>query len=96
MSPSSATKPMRGEDSKQCLARSVVEALDAEPTLEAVTINRTRQTIAVATLGKTDEPRLVETVTGRIKRAYEHEPTEHCRLLQIGRASCRERVYSSV
>ena len=87
MTSSSATKPARTDDSKQCLARSVVDALDAEPSLEAVTINRARQTIAVATLGKTDEPRLVENVTGRIKKAYENGPSDHCQLLQ-GNGDC--------
>src|SRR5450755_440799 len=75
------------EDAK-CLARSVVDALGAEPALEAVTINRARQTISVATLGKTDEPRLVQTVTGRIQKAYEAGPGEHCLLLQ-GEGDCQ-------
>ena len=88
MSSTSATKSAPTDGSQQCLARSVVEALEAEPTLEAVTINRTRQTIAVATLGKTDEPRLVETVSVRIKHAYEHGPTDRCQLLQ-GEGDCQ-------
>ncbi len=88
MSLSAAPKPARTDDPKQCLARSVVEALGAEPTLEAVTIDRARQTIAVATLGKTDEPRLVQTVTGRIQKAYETGPGEQCQLLQ-GEGDCQ-------
>ncbi len=87
MSSSGATKPARADDSQPCLARSVVEALGAEPTLEAVTIDRALQTIAVATLGKTDEPRLVQTVTGRIQRVYAAGPTEKCQLLQ-GQGDC--------
>ena len=42
----------------KCLARSVADALSEEPTLEAITINRARKTISVATLGKADEASL--------------------------------------
>ncbi len=87
---SRATEPHSQEnpDTSKCLARSVVDALSAEPTLEAVTINRVRQTISLATLGKTDEPRLAETVTGRIQKAYEAGVSEHCLLLQ-GEGECQ-------
>ncbi len=88
MSSSVAAKPTNAEDSKPCFARSVVEALGAEPTLEAVTIDRAHQTIAVATLGKTDEPRLVQTVTGRIQKVYGNGPAELCQLLQ-GQGDCQ-------
>jgi Cd2+/Zn2+-exporting ATPase len=74
-------------DASKCLARSVVEALGAEPTLEAVTINRARQTISVATLGKTDEPHITVTVTGRIQKAYDAGREAHCLLLQ-GEGNC--------
>ena len=87
---SHATQPRTRNDSDtpRCLARSVVDALSAEPTLEAVTINRARQTISLATLGKTDEPRLAETVSGRIQKAYEAGVGEHCLLLQ-GEGECQ-------
>ncbi|HEX7469226.1 MAG TPA: hypothetical protein VF437_00600, partial [Verrucomicrobiae bacterium] len=42
----------RGSGGGQCLARSVVDTLAEEPTLEAVTIDRARQKISVATLGR--------------------------------------------
>ena len=74
-------------DTSKCLARSVVEALGAEPTLEAVTINRARQTISVATLGKTDEPHITVTVTGRIQKAYDAGREARCLLLQ-GEGNC--------
>ncbi|HWD92448.1 MAG TPA: cation-translocating P-type ATPase [Verrucomicrobiae bacterium] len=74
-------------DNSTCLARSVVDVLSQEPSLEAVTINRTEQKISVATLGKTDEPRLTETVTGRIQQAYQKGPIAHCRLLD-GELDC--------
>ncbi|HXS68357.1 MAG TPA: hypothetical protein VN761_05905, partial [Candidatus Polarisedimenticolia bacterium] len=71
-----------------CLARSVIDALSKEPSLEAVTINRSKQTISVATLGKTDEPRLKETVSGRIQQAFDENSSEHCLLLE-GKGDCR-------
>lgn len=73
--------------SSPCLARSVVDALGAEPSLEAVTINRSRQTISLATLGKTDEPRLAATVSGRIEQAYRAGMEAHCLLLE-GQGNC--------
>jgi Cd2+/Zn2+-exporting ATPase len=66
----------------------VADALSAEPTLEAITIDRARQTISLATLGKTDDLHLTETVTNRIQRAYEAGLSEHCQLLQ-GVGQCR-------
>jgi Zn2+/Cd2+-exporting ATPase len=86
-----AIRPETGESfsgSSKCLARSVVDALSVEPSLEAVTINRGQQTISLATLGKTDEPRLAQTVSGRIQRAYEEGLGEHCQLLS-GLGECR-------
>ena len=76
----SKTAPASGHSS--CLTRSVVDALGAEPTLEAVTINRAEHTLSLATLGRTDEPRLAETVAGRIQKAYQAGQDEHCMLLQ--------------
>lgn len=81
----SSTRPEAGHSS--CLARSVVDVLNQEPSLEAVTINREEQKISVATLGKTDEPRLKETVAGRIQEAYEKGTNEHCLLLE-GKGNC--------
>jgi Cd2+/Zn2+-exporting ATPase len=75
------------EDPSKCLARSVVNALHAEPTLEAVTIDRVQQTISVATLGRTDEPRLARKVTGSIQKTYDVGQESHCMLLQ-GQGNC--------
>ncbi|HUB87618.1 MAG TPA: cation-transporting P-type ATPase, partial [Verrucomicrobiae bacterium] len=77
----------RISNSPKCVARSVVDALGAEPALEAVTINRARQTISVATLGKTDEARLTETVTHRIQSACESGLSGQCQLL-LGKNDC--------
>jgi len=56
-----ATKKMRAAKSIDaapaeagCIVRSVASAFAAEPKLEAVTINKARQTISVATLGRVD------------------------------------------
>ncbi|HEX4263853.1 MAG TPA: cation-translocating P-type ATPase [Verrucomicrobiae bacterium] len=87
MSQTSASPIQSVPDNSDCLARSVVDVLSKEPSLEAVTINRTEQKISVATLGKTDEPRLNETVTGRIQRAYEKGVAAHCQLLE-GKGDC--------
>ncbi len=55
----------------KCLARSVADALAQEPTLEAVTVNRARKTISVATLGQVDVPRITERVSASIQSARE-------------------------
>jgi Zn2+/Cd2+-exporting ATPase len=87
MSANLESKSGLSPDMSKCLARSVVDALGEEPALEAVTINRARQTISLATLGRTDEPRLAENVTGRIRQAYEGGNSERCLLLQ-GEGNC--------
>ncbi|HLP76707.1 MAG TPA: HAD-IC family P-type ATPase, partial [Candidatus Paceibacterota bacterium] len=84
---SQTTEQHYHDNETSCLARSVVNALGEEPTLEAVTINRVKQTISVATLGKTNEPRIAQTVTGNIKKAYEAGVEGHCMLLE-GRGQC--------
>ena len=53
----------RPADHGKCLARSVADALAEDPTLEAVTVDQARQTISVATLGKTDVPKLTERIS---------------------------------
>ncbi|HEY5233589.1 MAG TPA: heavy metal translocating P-type ATPase [Verrucomicrobiae bacterium] len=70
-----------------CLARSVVDTLAEEPALEAVTIDRARQKISVATLGKTDMPRLTENIAGRIQKTYNVGLAGRCALLQ-GKSGC--------
>ena len=75
-------------DSSHCLARSVMDVMSKEPSLEAVTINRAEEKIFVATLGQTDEPRLAESVTNEIRGSYDKGLTEHCLLLE-GKGDCR-------
>jgi Zn2+/Cd2+-exporting ATPase len=71
----------------RCLARSVVRALEAEPTLEAVTIDRDQQTISVATLGQSDVPRIAERLTHSYEEACDREPGHECSLL-TGKGDC--------
>src|SRR5262249_12332555 len=73
---------------RPCLARSVVDALAEDPTLEAVTIDRAHKKISVATLGQTDVPRLTE----RIRKTFQSPPggkaEPGCTLL-AGHGECR-------
>jgi Cd2+/Zn2+-exporting ATPase len=75
-------------DVAKCLARSVVDALAENPALEAITINRTRQTISVATLGQTDVPRLTERISATVRRAQEAGADQPC-LLLAGEGDCQ-------
>ena len=76
------------EADPKCLARSVVDALAEEPALEAVTINRARQTISVATLGKTDVPKLTERISATVQRAQQVQGEPPC-LLLAGEGDCQ-------
>ncbi|MDB6064671.1 MAG: heavy metal translocating P-type ATPase [Pedosphaera sp.] len=71
MSSSSAIETESSIDAQhaKCLARSVTDVLAEEPTLEAVTVNRLRKTISVATLGQVDVPRITERVATTIRNA---------------------------
>src|SRR5438552_2245582 len=84
--------PKPGTDSDatapKCLARSVVEALSEEPTLEAVTIDRAHQTISVATLGKADVPKLAARISDTFQEAQQIGSSERCSLL-AGKDDCR-------
>ena len=71
MSVTPKPEPSRKPDGGKCLARSVADALAEDPTLEAVTVDQTRQTISVATLGKTDVPKLTERISATVRQAQE-------------------------
>ncbi|MBI3848848.1 MAG: cadmium-translocating P-type ATPase [Verrucomicrobia bacterium] len=88
MSLPSQTEAPRDSETPKCLARSVADALATEPTLEAVTINRARQTISVATLGRADVPRLTERITTTIRKGQEADVSHHCHLL-AGEGDCQ-------
>jgi Cd2+/Zn2+-exporting ATPase len=74
-------------DAGKCLARSVVSVLADEPTLEAVTIDRERRTISVATLGQSDVAKLTERITAQFQEAHESDPSHVCSLL-TGKGDC--------
>jgi Cd2+/Zn2+-exporting ATPase len=76
----------RGETGR-CLARSVAATLVEEPALEAVTIDRARQKISVATLGRADVPRLTERITHEFQSAQSADTGHVCSLL-TGTGDC--------
>jgi Cd2+/Zn2+-exporting ATPase len=81
----------RGGEASQCLARSVVDTLAEEPALEAVTIDRARQKISVATLGRVPQGgigRLTERITREFEAAQSVSAGRHCNLL-TGQDDCR-------
>ena len=70
-----------------CLARSVADTLAEEPALEAVTIDRAHQKISLATLGRTDVPRLTERITSQLQAAQSADTGHVCSLLS-GAGDC--------
>ncbi len=78
-SPSTPRKPVPPE---QCLVRAVAEAMEADPALEAVRIDRDRRAISVATLGQTRHPDMPEELTERIRRIEEEGKTHNCGLIE--------------
>ncbi len=88
MSPPIRTKPDAEAEGAKCLARSVTEVLAEEPTVEAVTLNRLRKTISVATLGQVDVPKIKERISASIQTA-ETETGQQCGLL-AGRENCED------
>ncbi|HUA37324.1 MAG TPA: heavy metal translocating P-type ATPase [Candidatus Sulfopaludibacter sp.] len=70
-----------------CLARSVVETLAEEPTLEAVTIDRAQRKISVATLGRADVARLTDRITTQLQSAQATDAGHSCSLLS-GEGDC--------
>jgi Cd2+/Zn2+-exporting ATPase len=68
-------------DPAHCLARSVANALAEDPTLEAVTIDRSRKTISVATMGRTDAPKIAERISCTFQRAQQTQSQRGCTLL---------------
>src|SRR5512135_1722526 len=88
MSVTPMTDALRPADRGKCLARSVADALAEDPTLEAVTVDQARHTISVATLGKSDVPKLTERISATVRHAQEAGATQPCTLL-AGETSCQ-------
>lgn len=76
------------EKPSKCLARSVADALAADPALEAVTIDLGRQAISVATIGKTEQPQLTEWITDTVREAQSASQEDRCCLL-TGTGNCQ-------
>jgi Cd2+/Zn2+-exporting ATPase len=68
-------------EKSQCLARSVAAALAEDPSLEAITIDRAQKRISVATLGKTDVPRITQRITTTLEKANQTRAERKCTLL---------------
>jgi Cd2+/Zn2+-exporting ATPase len=81
MVPSPTSKSDHASAETKCLARSVAVILAEEPTLEAVTVDRSRKTISVATLGRADVGRLTERVSATIQEAARASGEQPCALL---------------
>jgi Cd2+/Zn2+-exporting ATPase len=80
-------RPQHVGEAGPCLARSVMETLAEEPALEAVTIDRARRTISVATLGRTDVGRLTGRITAKFQAAQAADAGHTCSLLS-GTGDC--------
>jgi len=78
--PTPSTRPAADAES-DCIVRSVASALASDPTLEAVTIDRERQKIDVATLGKVDEQEVADRITRSVQQAQAATPETGCTLL---------------
>jgi Cd2+/Zn2+-exporting ATPase len=59
----------------------VVEVLQEEPALEAVTFDRSRKTVSVATLGRVDEARITARVSHQLEQGCELPSLSSCDLL---------------
>jgi Cd2+/Zn2+-exporting ATPase len=77
----------RQSGTENCLARSLADTLAEEPSLEAVTIDRTRQKISVATMGRTDVEKLTERITHKLAEAHAGRTENRCSLL-AGKDEC--------
>src|SRR5690349_94413 len=81
MSPAAGEKAPNASEPRHCLARSVANALAEDPSLEAVTIDRAQRTISVATLGRTDAPKVAERISATLERAQQTQAQRECTLL---------------
>ncbi len=64
-----------------CIARSVVRILTDEPALEAITFDRNRKTVSVATLGRVDEAQITARVSQELEQGCDAPSSQSCDLL---------------
>ena len=82
-----ATAPARAGVSARCFARTMLNTLAEEPTLEAVTIDRAQKKISVATLGRTDVGKITARISHELETAQADAAENHCSLLD-GKTDC--------
>src|SRR5580704_8164901 len=87
MATPAAVSTARQTGAENCVARSVADTLAEEPALEAVTIDRARQKISVATLGRADVEKLTERITHKLAAAQSTDAENRCSLL-AGKDDC--------
>ena len=83
----SASSKSGTQPSNACFTRAVADALAEEPTLEAVTIDRTHKKISVATLGRADVEKLSARITTQFRQTQEVTSNPGCSLLS-GAGDC--------
>lgn len=77
----------RNPESMMCLTRAVADAMQAEPALEAVKIDRAQRSISVATLGRPRTADLEGQLREQIRQMEQAEAGRRCALLD-GAADC--------
>ena len=77
----SKTAVIAAPEPSACLTRAVAEAMQEEPALEAVKIDRAQRSISVATLGRLKTPDLEGNLTARIRQMELAEAGQRCELL---------------
>jgi Cd2+/Zn2+-exporting ATPase len=91
MSATPPNLPPKTDATSACLTRAVAAVLAEEPTLEAVTIDRSHKKISVATLGRTDVERLTQRVSTKLQEVEQADTSHACQLL-AGAESCDQCV----
>jgi len=79
--------PASDAEAEGCIARSVVHVFDDEPALEAVTFDRSRKTVSVATLGRVDVAGITARVSRQLETGCEATGSAACDLL-TGEGDC--------
>jgi Cd2+/Zn2+-exporting ATPase len=77
----------RGGGEEYCLVQAMAEVMAKEPSLEAVKLDRERQNLSVATLGRADSSAIEKTVSDRVRQLRQRDDAAQCGLLQ-GSSDC--------
>lgn len=87
MTSAPTSKSSAGKPDSKCLIETVAQEMHANPTLEAVRVNRGKEVISVATMGRHDAAMLDADLGDRLKHLQEAQEDAPCALLH-GNASC--------